>query len=67
MTLAASRTRRTRHSKERCMDLEQVFIFDVGWFFFVAWGLVLAAVSVIAFGRDILPALPRLARGSDQR
>ncbi len=48
------------------MDLEQVFIFDVGWFFFVAWGLVLAAISVIAFGRDILPAFPRLSRGSDR-
>jgi hypothetical protein len=48
------------------MDLEQVFIFDVGWLFFAAWGLVLAAVSVIAFGRDILPALPRLTRESDQ-
>jgi hypothetical protein len=37
------------------MDLTQVFIFYVGWIFFAAWGMVLAAVSVIAFGRDILP------------
>lgn len=35
------------------MDLAQVFIFDLGWLFFVAWGTVLAAVSVVAFGRDI--------------
>ena len=35
------------------MDLAQAFIFDVGWFFFAAWGMVLAAVSVIAFGRDM--------------
>ena len=37
------------------MDMAQVFIFDAGWIFFAAWGMVLAAVSVIAFGRDILP------------
>ncbi len=37
------------------MDLAQVFIFVVGWVFFAAWGVVLAWVSVIAFGRDILP------------
>ncbi|MFZ1050405.1 MAG: hypothetical protein WBP65_15845 [Candidatus Sulfotelmatobacter sp.] len=48
------------------MDMDQVLIFDVGWLFFTAWGLVLAAVSVIAFGRDILPFLPRLTRESDR-
>jgi hypothetical protein len=36
------------------VDLAQVFIFVMGWVFFAAWGMVLAAVSVIAFGRDIL-------------
>ena len=36
------------------MDLAQVIILEVGWVFFAAWGVVLAAVSVIAFGRDIL-------------
>lgn len=35
------------------MDLAQVFIFDLGWAFFAAWGMVLAAISVVAFGRDI--------------
>jgi len=39
------------------MDMAQVFVFDVGWAFFAAWGMVLAAVSVIAFGRDLLPFL----------
>jgi hypothetical protein len=43
------------------MDLAQVFIFDLGWVFFAAWGMVLAAVSIIAFGRDILPATERTA------
>jgi hypothetical protein len=37
------------------MDMIQVFIFDVGWIFFAAWGMALAALSIIAFGRDILP------------
>jgi hypothetical protein len=43
------------------MDLAQVFIFifDLGWVFFVAWGMVLAAVSAIAFGRDLLPFTAR--------
>jgi hypothetical protein len=36
------------------MDVAQVFIFDLGWVFFIAWGTVLAAVSVIAFGQEIL-------------
>lgn len=35
------------------MELAQVFIFDLGWAFFAAWGTVLAAISVVAFGRDI--------------
>jgi hypothetical protein len=38
------------------MDLAQVFIFDLGWLFFAAWATVLAAVSVVAFGRDIMPS-----------
>ncbi len=38
------------------MDLAQAFIFYAGWIFSVTWGTLLATVSVIAFGRDILPA-----------
>jgi hypothetical protein len=37
------------------MDMVELLIFDVGWIFFAAWGMALAALSVIAFGRDILP------------
>jgi hypothetical protein len=48
------------------MDLAQVFIFEVGWVFFAAWGMVLAAVSVIAFGRDIL-AVAQRASGEKER
>jgi hypothetical protein len=38
------------------MDIAQAFILDLGWIFFIAWGTVLVAVSVIAFGRDLFPA-----------
>jgi hypothetical protein len=41
------------------MDLAQAFISYMGWIFFIAWGTLLAAVSVIAFGRDILPTAKR--------
>ena len=47
------------------MDLPQAFIFDAGWIFFAAWGMVLAAVTVIAFGRDILGFKPRQTRGKN--
>jgi len=36
------------------MDMAQAFIFAVGWVFFAALGMVLVAVSAIAFSRDIL-------------
>jgi len=41
------------------MDMVPVFIFDVGWVFFAAWGMALAALSVVAFGRDILRGAQR--------
>jgi hypothetical protein len=37
------------------MDFAQTFIFDAGWIFFSGWGLVLVALSVIAFKQDIHP------------
>jgi hypothetical protein len=36
------------------MDLAQTFVFDLGWIFFVAWAIVLAALGVIAFGRELV-------------
>jgi len=36
------------------MEFAQVFIFDLGWAFFAAWGTALTAVSLVAFGRDIV-------------
>ena len=29
------------------MDSAQMFVFDLGWLFFAAWGMVLAAVSLL--------------------
>jgi hypothetical protein len=43
------------------MDMAQALIIYVEWIFFTAWGMVLAAISVIAFGKDILPATRRTA------
>jgi hypothetical protein len=43
------------------MDMVQVFIFDAGWIFFAAWGMALAALSIIAFGRDIRAVAERPA------
>jgi hypothetical protein len=42
------------------MDVAQAFIFYAGWIFSVAWGALLAAVSVVAFGRDIVPKPQRV-------
>jgi hypothetical protein len=41
------------------MDLAQALIFDMGWIFFAAWGMVLTAASVIAFRGDITAAAGR--------
>lgn len=32
------------------------FLSDAGWLFFAGWSLVVAAVSIAAFGRDLLPS-----------
>jgi hypothetical protein len=49
------------------MDLAEVFVFDVGWAFFAALGVVLATLSLIAFGRDLLPSTARASREEERR
>jgi hypothetical protein len=49
------------------MDMAQAFVFDVGWAFFAAWGMVLAAVSIVAFGRDIFPFTQQSTREQEHR
>jgi hypothetical protein len=48
------------------MDLAEVFVFDLGWAFFAAWGVVLTTLSLIAFGRDLLPSTPRANRDQER-
>lgn len=36
------------------MDLVQLFVVDLGWFFFAAWTSALVALTLVAFGSDIL-------------
>jgi hypothetical protein len=33
---------------------------DAGWFFFAVWSVVVGAISVTAFGRDLLPSKARV-------
>ena len=33
---------------------------DAGWFFFAIWSVVVGAISVTAFGRDLLPSKARV-------
>ena len=40
--------------------LSDWFLSDAGWLFFAAWSAVVAAVSLSAFGRDLLPSRLRL-------
>jgi hypothetical protein len=37
------------------MTLNDSFLADAGWLFFAAWSLMVVAVSIVAFGRDLLP------------
>jgi hypothetical protein len=41
------------------MDSAQMFVFDLGWLFFAAWGTILTALGVVAFGHDIVAATDR--------
>ena len=34
------------------------FLFNAGWLFFAAFLVVIAAVTITAFGRDLLPRIP---------
>ena len=49
------------------MDVAQAVIFYAGWIFSVAWGTLLATVSVMAFGRDIVPNAQPVTVEKDRR
>jgi len=38
------------------MLMSDSYLFDVGWFFFAAWTAIVAAISLAAFGKDLLPS-----------
>jgi hypothetical protein len=37
------------------MTLSDSFLSNAAWLFFGGWGAIVAAVSIAAFGRDLLP------------
>ena len=36
------------------------FLSNAGWLFFAGWGVIIAVVSAVAFGRDLLRWRPNL-------
>jgi hypothetical protein len=38
------------------MLMSDSYLFDVGWLFFAAWTVIVGAISLAAFGRDLLPS-----------
>ena len=49
------------------MDMAQAFIFYAEWIFFIGWGALLAAVSVVAFGSDLVPSAQRAIAEKERR
>ena len=37
------------------MTLSDSFLSNAGWLFFAAWSVMVGAVSIVAFGCDLLP------------
>ena len=37
------------------MTLSESFLSNAAWLFFAAWTAMIAAITVAAFGRDLLP------------
>lgn len=38
------------------MAFSESFLSNAGWLFFAAWSIIIAAISIVAFGRDLLPS-----------
>ena len=36
------------------MFSDGAYLFDAGWLFFAAWGLILLTIFIIAFGEDLM-------------
>ena len=48
------------------MGGNDAYLFDAGWLFFAGWSLVLVALSLIAFGEDLIPS-PARNRSEEER
>ena len=42
--------------KDVVLAMRESYLFDAGWLFFAAWSVIVAAVSLAAFGRDFFPS-----------
>jgi hypothetical protein len=42
------------------MTFGDLFLSNAAWLFFTAWTVIVAFVTVKAFGRDLLPSKPHL-------
>jgi hypothetical protein len=42
------------------MTFGDLFLSNAGWLFFTAWSVIVAIVTVKAFGRDLLPSKAQL-------
>jgi hypothetical protein len=42
------------------MTFSESFLSNAGWIFFAAWSAIVTAISIVAFGRDLLPWTARL-------
>ena len=49
------------------MTGNEAYLFDAGWLFFAGWSLVLAALGLVAFGKDLIPSPARNRSAEDQR
>jgi hypothetical protein len=41
------------------MSGNDAYVFDAGWLFFAGWSLVLVALSLIAFGKELISSPER--------
>ena len=49
------------------MTISDAFLSNTAWLFFAAWTVMVAAVTVAAFGRDLLPWTTNLNPASKSR
>ncbi len=42
------------------MPMNDSFLFDAGWLFLAVWTVIVGAVSITAFHRDLFPSRARL-------